>query len=226
MYVSPALVMIANHYLGEKGLRPRFRIGSQLVSQHMKGAYTGETSPAWLEPSVLDVLVGHSEVRKSYEELSCDPAKLEAKFYAQAQSAINHGMRVVYCVGETLDEKTAGKTDAVLERQVIWGLSQLLLPAEPHLQHREPLIVAYEPRWSIGTGKIPTPEEIKYAVDFIRGIIKNTSTLDFTGLKIIYGESMDEKNAASIMAVDGVNGGLIGGASLDAQRFAKVVKYK
>ncbi len=123
-----------------------------------------------------------------------------------------HPLTAVYCIGETLDEKKEGKTLNVLERQIKIGLNGL---TKPDLEY---VILAYEPRWAIGTGKTARPEDIREAHAMIRDLTREDIT-------ILYGGSMKPDNAATMMSIEGVNGGLIGSASLNAKDFSRIVKY-
>lgn len=131
----------------------------------------------------------------------------------ERSSILLRSLTALYCVGETLEEKLEGKTLNVLGRQLAKGLTDVSLG---DLQY---VIIAYEPRWAIGTGKSAGPEDIKEAHAMIRSLTRND-------MKVIYGGSMNPDNAAEIMAIGGVNGGLIGGASLNAKDFSRLVKYK
>ena len=129
------------------------------------------------------------------------------------RSALSHPLTSLYCVGETLEEKLDGKTLNVLGRQLAKGLTDVPLS---DLQY---IIIAYEPRWAIGSGKSAGPEEIKEAHAMIKSLTRNE-------MKVLYGGSMNPDNASKIMSIEGVNGGLIGSASLNAEEFSRIVKYK
>jgi triosephosphate isomerase len=172
--------------------------GAQNVSEHAQGAYTGEVSAAMLaEFGCRYVIVGHSERRQLYGE---GDALVAAKF-AAVRSA---GMTPILCVGETLQERDAGKTEAVVGRQlgaVDFGNA----------------VLAYEPVWAIGTGRNATPEQAQAVHAFLRKKVPS-------GTPILYGGSVKPQNAAAIFAMPDVDGGLIGGASLVAKDFLDIVK--
>ena len=175
--------------------------GAQNVSEHAQGAYTGEVSAAMLrEFGCRYVIVGHSERRQLYGE---GDALVAAKF-AAAQAA---GLTPILCVGETLQERDAGRSEAVVARQLDEVLKRTAF---------DPAVLAYEPVWAIGTGRTATPEQAQQVHAFLR---KRVSS----GTRILYGGSVKAQNAAAIFAMPDVDGGLIGGASLVAEEFAAIV---
>ena len=172
--------------------------GAQNVSEHAQGAYTGEVSAAMLaEFGCRYVLVGHSERRQLYGETDAQAA---AKFAAVKKA----GMTPILCVGETLGERDAGQTEAVVARQL--GAVDF-----------KDAVLAYEPVWAIGTGRNATPEQAQAVHAFLRKRVP-AATL------ILYGGSVKPQNAAAIFAMPDVDGGLIGGASLVAKDFLDIVK--
>jgi triosephosphate isomerase len=176
--------------------------GAQNVSEHAQGAYTGEVSASMLaEFGCRYVIVGHSERRQLFGETD---AQVAAKF-AAARGA---GMTPILCVGETLEERDAGRTEAVVARQLNAVLQK---NAFDHA------VLAYEPVWAIGTGRNATPEQAQAVHAFLRErVLSNTP--------ILYGGSVKPQNAAAIFAMPDVDGGLIGGASLVAKDFLDIVK--
>jgi triosephosphate isomerase len=172
--------------------------GAQNVSEHAQGAYTGEVSAAMLaEFGCRYVIVGHSERRQLYRETD---AQVAEKFAAVKAA----GMTPILCVGETLEEREAGRTEDVVARQL--GAVKF-----------ESAVLAYEPVWAIGTGKNATPEQAQAVHAFLRrGVSSDTP--------ILYGGSVKPQNAAAIFAMPDVDGGLIGGASLVAKDFLDIVK--
>ena len=176
--------------------------GAQNVSEHAQGAYTGEVSAAMLkELGCRYVLVGHSERRQLYGE---SDAQVAAKF-AAARAA---GLVPIVCVGETLQEREAGRTQDVVRRQLEAVLAQGELGEA---------VLAYEPVWAIGTGRTASPEQAQEVHAFLRGKVSNAT-------RILYGGSVKAQNAAAIFAMPDVDGGLIGGASLVAAEFVAIVK--
>ena len=184
--------------------------GAQNLSQHDKGAFTGEVSSAMLlDFGCKYVLVGHSERRAIYGE---DDATVALKFEA-AQKA---GLTPILCVGETLQERESGVTEAVVARQLdavtgTFGVAAL-----------SKAVVAYEPVWAIGTGKTASPEQAQAVHAFIRGKIASQSRDVAEGLVIQYGGSVKGSNAAELFGMPDIDGGLIGGASLDAREFLAI----
>ena len=180
----------------------RIAWGAQNVSEHAQGAYTGEVSAAMLaEFGCRYVIVGHSERRQLYGETDAQAA---AKFAAVKAA----GMTPILCVGETLQERDAGKTEEVVGRQLGKVLEK---------NSFENSILAYEPVWAIGTGRTATPEQAQAVHAFLRKRVP-------AGTPILYGGSVKPQNAAAIFAMPDVDGGLIGGASLVAGDFLDIVK--
>lgn len=178
-------------------------IGAQNCSEHDSGAFTGEISPAALaDLGVEFVIIGHSERRTLYKE---DNALLNKKVL----NALKHGLKVIYCVGETLEEREQNKTFAVLEEQIRDGLKNL--PAEK----ASLLMVAYEPVWAIGTGKVASAEQAEEAHAFIRSKLVHNADKAI----ILYGGSVKPDNIDSLLAKENIDGALVGGASLKASDF-------
>ena len=174
--------------------------GAQNLSEHASGAHTGEVSAAMLaEFGCRYVLVGHSERRQIYGETDAQAA---AKF-AAAQGA---GMQPIFCIGETLEERDAGRTEAVVARQLDAVLSKRAFGDA---------VLAYEPVWAIGTGRTATPEQAQAVHGFLRKRVGEAT-------RILYGGSVKAQNAAAIFSMPDVDGGLIGGASLVAQDFLAI----
>ena len=176
--------------------------GAQNVSEHAQGAYTGEVSAAMLgEFGCRYVIVGHSERRQLYGE---DDAQVAAKFAAVRAA----GIAPILCVGETLAEREAGRTEAVVARQ----LDEVLKTAT-----FDDAVLAYEPVWAIGTGRTATPQQAQEVHAFLRKRVSNAT-------RILYGGSVKAQNAAAIFAMPDVDGGLIGGASLVAEEFLAIAQ--
>src|SRR5687767_7674673 len=189
----PYLAQVAERLRGS-----RIAWGAQNVSEHGQGAYTGEVSASMLgEFGCRYVIVGHSERRQLYGESNAQAA---AKFAAVKAA----GMTPILCVGETLEERDAGKTEQVVERQLA------------AVDFRDG-VLAYEPVWAIGTGRNATPEQAQAVHAFLRQKVPAETT-------VLYGGSVTPQNAAAIFAMPDVDGGLIGGASLVAKDFLDIVK--
>ncbi|MBI5936346.1 MAG: triose-phosphate isomerase [Betaproteobacteria bacterium] len=186
--------------------------GAQNLSQHGKGAFTGEVSAAMLRDfGCKYVIVGHSERRSLYGETDA----LVAEKFEAAQAA---GLVPILCVGETLSEREGGITEEVVARQLdaVIGKSGVGALADA--------VVAYEPVWAIGTGKTATPQQAQEVHAFIRGKIAGLDPAVAEGLIIQYGGSMKASNAAELLAQPDIDGGLIGGASLVAEEFLAICK--
>ena len=188
------------------------KVGAQNVSEHEKGAFTGEVAPGMLSDLGCDyVIVGHSERRALYGETS---AQVAAKFQA-AQAA---GVTPILCVGETLAEREAGTTEAVIDEQLDAVLNTAGVNALAGA------VIAYEPVWAIGTGMTATPEQAQDVHAHIRGRLAEQSAEIAAGVQILYGGSMKGENAAGLLTQPDIDGGLIGGASLKAEDFLAIAK--
>lgn len=190
-------------------------IGAQNVHWAESGAFTGEISAAMLkEAGVEYVVVGHSERRQYFGETDQTVLK-------RTLAALKAGLKPIVCVGETLAERESGKMQEVLKRQTEEGLKDV------SAKQMQDVVIAYEPVWAIGTGKTATNEEANDAIGFIRSILANkfgNTVADATYIQ--YGGSMNEKNAADLLSMSEIDGGLIGGASLVPQKFQAIVKAK
>ena len=173
------------------------RVYAQNVHWELEGAFTGEVSPPMLaELGVTGAIVGHSERRQLFGETD-ETVRL------RADAALEAGLHVIACVGETEAEREAGETEAVLERQVS------VIP------RHERLVIAYEPVWAIGTGKTATPEIAQEAHAFVKSL---------HGDPVLYGGSVKPENAAILLSLPDVDGALVGGASLDVQSFEAICR--
>lgn len=190
----------------------RIGLGSQDIADQDAGAFTGEVSGAMLKEFGCDyAIVGHSERRAIYGEQDADTAR---KFAA----ARKHGLKPILCVGETLEEREAGITEAVVARQ---------LDAVIALEGVEALtdgVIAYEPVWAIGTGKTASPQQAQDVHAFIRGKLAALNESVAAKVQILYGGSVKGANATELFAMPDIDGGLIGGASLDANEFLAICK--
>jgi triosephosphate isomerase len=191
-------VVIAPPYTS---LREAVASGQTVFAQNVhwadEGAFTGEVSaPMLQELGVAGAIVGHSERRQYFGETDETTAR-------RADHALASGLRVIACVGETETEREAGQTEAVLTRQVS------VLPRHPEL------VIAYEPVWAIGTGRTATPELAQEAHAFVKSLLD---------APVLYGGSVKPENAAELLAQPGVDGALVGGASLDPESFAAICR--
>jgi triosephosphate isomerase len=186
------------------------RWGAQDVSEHEQGAYTGEVSATMLqEQGCRYTLVGHSE-RRAYH------AESDALVARKAQAALARGVTPIVCVGETLAERDAGQTEAVVKRQLAAVIHTLAHCAAE-------MVVAYEPVWAIGTGRTATPEQAQAVHAVLRAQLQ-AATGHGERMKILYGGSVKPDNAATLFAQPDIDGGLIGGASLKAADFIAICR--
>ena len=176
--------------------------GAQNLSEHAQGAYTGEVSAAMLaEFGCKYVIVGHSERRQLFGETD---EQIAAKFAAARKG----GLTPILCVGETLAEREAGRTEQVVGRQ---------LDAVLKVENFSGAVLAYEPVWAIGTGRNATPEQAQAVHAFLRTKVPSET-------RIVYGGSMKAANAAGLLAMPDIDGGLVGGASLAAEEFLAILR--
>ncbi|HHZ88185.1 MAG TPA: triose-phosphate isomerase [Chromatiaceae bacterium] len=184
--------------------------GSQNIAVPESGAYTGETSGSMLNDfGCTYAIVGHSERRALYGETD----QLVAEKYAAAHRA---GIQPILCVGETLEEREGGITTEVVARQLDAVLSL------EGVESLNEAVIAYEPVWAIGTGKTATGDQAQEVHAFIRSKVAEQSADVAKGVRILYGGSVKGANAAELFAMEDIDGGLIGGASLDAAEFLKI----
>ncbi len=184
-------------------------IGAEDCHQEEKGAFTGNTSPLFLkEIGCKYTLVGHSERRQFQHETDSVVAK-------KAVMALNHGITPLICIGEDLAVREAGKHLEVVGEQVITSTEGVDL---------EKVVIAYEPVWAIGTGKVPTEAEIDEMEGFIRDILAKTRKISADKLKVLYGGSVKASNAKDILHLKNCNGVLVGGASMKGEEFFGIVK--
>ena len=187
-------------------------LGAQNVCDQEAGAYTGEVAAAMLkECGCRYALVGHSERRSLYLET-------DQMVAARFAMAVASGLIPVLCAGETLDEREQGKTETVVARQIdaVIDLTGIGSIAQA--------VIAYEPVWAIGTGKVATPDQAQEVHAFIRGKLAQLDIGIAEQVKILYGGSMNPSNAAELLSQDDIDGGLIGGASLKADDFLAIAQ--
>ena len=190
-----------------------FKVGAQNMNDHDSGAYTGEIAgPMLREMNVEYCIIGHSERRKYYNE---SHEFLKAK----VDAAIRNEIRPIFCCGEVLPEREAGKYFEVVKKQ----LEESLFHITPEAFGQ--VVIAYEPVWAIGTGMNATPEQAQEMHSYIRGLIAGKySKIIADNTSILYGGSCNGKNAKELFANPDVDGGLIGGASLNADEFMQIIK--
>ena len=188
-------------------------IGAENMYPKDSGAYTGEISPVMLKSiGVKYVILGHSERRQYFKET-------DAFINEKVKSALEHNLIPILCIGETLEERENGKVKEVCERQLIDGLAGLTA------EDAKKVVVAYEPVWAIGTGKTATPEMAEETHKLVREILADKFGKDVADeITIQYGGSMNAKNATELMAQPNIDGGLVGGASLEPETFIQIIK--
>jgi triosephosphate isomerase (TIM) len=184
------------------------RIYAQAVHEAVEGAHTGEISAGMIVATgSVGTIVGHSERRAAGET--------DVQVAARARAALNAGLAVILCVGESLEQREAGETEAWLRGQVRAGLAMV------RADEVATLAIAYEPIWAIGTGRTATPETAQQACAHVRVVAG--ATLEGAALRVLYGGSVTPANAGELMAQPDIDGGLVGGASLDPESFAAIV---
>ncbi len=190
------------------------RVGAQNMHWEEKGAFTGEVSPAMLVDMGVDyVIIGHSERRQYF-------AETDEAVNRKVHAAYKYGLKPIVCVGETLEQREQGITNDLLRMQTRIAIKGLTA------QQIEELVIAYEPIWAIGTGRTATPEDANSATAEIRSVIRELYG-DSTAqrIRIQYGGSVNGGNAGELFSMPDIDGGLVGGASLKADEFEKIVKY-
>jgi triosephosphate isomerase len=193
----------------------RIGLAAQNLFWEEKGAFTGEISPAMLkEVGCHYVIIGHSERRQYFGET-------DETVNRRIKAAFKHGLKVIFCIGETLKEREEGKTFSVVERQVEGGLRGL------KAEEVQPMVLAYEPVWAIGTGKTATPEQAEEVHRFIRSKLGGLYSREIAGeIRIQYGGSVTPENIKGLMVQEDIDGALVGGASLQAETFSKIVRFR
>lgn len=207
--IAPPFTALAAASAGIKG--SNIILAAQNVFHEGKGAFTGEISPGMLiDVGCRYVLIGHSERRQYFHETD---EVVNKKIRISRQT----GLGVILCIGETLQERDAGKTFEVLSRQLESGLTGI---------GHDDMVIAYEPVWAIGTGKTATPEQAQETHAFIRERLQIFYGNNADKFCILYGGSVTPENVDSLMACKDVDGALVGGASLKVESFSRIVKFR
>lgn len=193
--------------------RYQFSLGAQNMYLQKEGAFTGEVSPAMLKAlDVAYVILGHSERREIFGET-------DEVVNAKVRAAFAHELVPIMCCGETEGEHDAGETESKVGGQVRAGLAGL----KP--DQIRTIVIAYEPIWAIGTGKTATPEDAQATISYIRGVLRDVAGDEVAqAVRILYGGSMKAGNAGALTSQPDIDGGLVGGASLEGGEFAALVK--
>jgi len=188
---------------------PKFKVGSQDVSINEKGAYTGEVSAMQLkELNTKYSILGHSDRRKCFGET-------ENIINKKIKQCINNNIKPIVCIGESKEERLMMKTEQVLRRSILDLLRNF------NKEELNDVIIAYEPIWAIGTGIIPTIKEIEETAYYIKDLVRSAYKVD---IKVLYGGSVNLKDMDKFIGLANEDGYLIGGASIDAEEFAKIVE--
>jgi triosephosphate isomerase len=206
---------IALQAVKEAAAGTNIHVGAQNMHWEEKGAFTGEVSPTMLNALGIEyVIIGHSERREYF-------AETDETVNKKVHSAFAHNLIPIVCVGETLAQREEGITRTLVENQTRAALKDL------SVENVKACIIAYEPIWAIGTGKTATSQDANEVIGYIRNTVAEMFGKEAAeAIRIQYGGSMKPENAAELMAMPEIDGGLIGGASLKAQDFSKVVNYK
>lgn len=208
--VFPPFPYLAQALAGS--VRTTLRVGAQNVAEHESGAYTGEVSaPMLADLGCAMALVGHSERRTLYGET-------DEQVLAKTKQLLANGLTAVVCVGETLSERQAGQEQAVVRKQLSLLLEQL------SSYDWQQIVIAYEPVWAIGTGETATPEQAQAMHQYIRSLLQQKDEKVAETTRILYGGSVKAASAAELFAQPDIDGGLVGGASLDAAEFLAICK--
>jgi triosephosphate isomerase len=188
----------------------RIMMGAQNAHYESQGAFTGEVSvPMLKETGCTHIIIGHSERRQLFHE---DDALLARK----VRAVLGGGLTVVYCVGETLEERETNRTEAIVDRQIREALGADIAV--------ERLVIAYEPVWAIGTGRTATPAQAQETHAFIRGRLRGIYGGAAVGVRILYGGSVKPGNAGELLAQTDIDGALVGGACLVAADFLAIIR--
>jgi len=210
--VCPSFIALSSVSAELKG--SNIMVGAQNMHFEDEGAFTGEICPDMLkEVGVNYVIIGHSERRHIFNE---DDELINKK----VKRSIVEEMNPILCVGETLEQREADDTQSIIEMQISKNLAGV---TEEEMKQ---VTIAYEPVWAIGTGKTATPEQAQEVHKFIRELIKSMLGVEVANnTRILYGGSVKPDNVKGLMAMEDIDGGLVGGASLDAKSFADIVNY-
>lgn len=189
-------------------LKQKYKVGIQNIFYKSSGAYTGEISPKQAASMGIEyVLIGHSERRTYFNEIDSD---INKKVYESSK----YNLKIILCIGETLEQRNMLRTTKVLKKQINLALK--------NISNFDNIIIAYEPIWSIGTNIVPTNNDIEKTVSYIKQVVKELT--NYSNIKVLYGGSVNETNIGNIININGVSGVLVGGASLDADRFLKMIE--
>jgi triosephosphate isomerase len=211
--VCPAFTALRSVQTTLEGDRIEIALGAQNCHWESHGAFTGEISaPMLAKLHVRYVIVGHSERRQMMGETDDIVSK-------KLRAVLGAGMQPIVCVGETLEQREAGETDEFVAGQVRAAFAGL------PVDKAEDCVIAYEPIWAIGTGRNATPDDANATIGVIRSTIRELIDKSADDMRILYGGSMKPGNVADLMAMPEIDGGLVGGASLDPDDFARIIRF-
>ena len=213
MMIAPTFIALSAVFAAIKN--SSVGLGAQNLYWEDEGAYTGEISARMLKSAGCQYcIIGHSERRQYFGETDETVNK-------KIKAAIKAGLQPVFCVGETEKERESGQTLSILDKQIKKGLEGLFS------EQLDSLIIAYEPVWAIGTGKTATDDQAQEVHRFIRSLVKDNFDQALSdSIRILYGGSVKPDNIASLMAMPDIDGALVGGASLSAESFSQIIKFK
>jgi triosephosphate isomerase len=213
MLLCPSFPLLVD--VGDALKNSRIALGAQNVHPEEEGAFTGEVSARQLlSAGCTHVIIGHSERRHVFKEK-------DGFINKKVLKALDAGLKPILCVGELLEEREAGDTEKVVKKQVSEGLKGV------EKTRLDDLIVAYEPVWAIGTGKTATPEDADGVHGFIRSVLEKIYDGEAaSAMRILYGGSVKPGNVDGLMARENIDGALVGGASLNAESFLRIIRYE
>jgi len=190
------------------------QVGAQNMYWEEAGAFTGEVSPLMLNQLDVEyVIIGHSERRQFFGET-------DETVNRRIKAALDHDLKPIFCVGENLEEREAGRTTQVVSSQIKGGLAGV----EGDFSNR--MVIAYEPIWAIGTGRVAEPEDANEVIRHIRAVVGSTNGPETAqGVRILYGGSVKPDNVQALMEEPEIDGALVGGASLQGDDFLQLIKY-
>lgn len=206
---SPNVVICPTSIYIPYFLNKNFSVGIQNIYSKNEGAFTGEISPRQaISMGIRYAIIGHSERRNYFEEK-------DSMINEKVKASLEQKITPIFCIGETIEQKSMLRTERVLKQQILMGLRDM------KKDDLEKVYIAYEPVWSIGSGEIPTNLEIERIVEYIKLIV--SKEFDYSDIKVLYGGSVNEKNISELNQIKNLSGYLVGGASLDPNKLLSIV---
>lgn len=194
----------------DKISKEKIKLAAQNIHYEIEGAFTGEISPLMIKEYADYVIIGHSERRIYFNETDEIVNK-------KIKAALNSNLKVIFCLGETYEQRVIDETKIVIERQLINGLKGV------ELVKLKDIIIAYEPVWAIGTGRVATPEQAEEVHLLIKSLINKNYNLKPNQIRVIYGGSVNSQNSSSLLKMPNIDGCLPGTSSLNPEEFAKII---